>query len=275
MSVDRSSLVFALAVAVCPRAYAQDGRHRGAAARADRAGRESGDTAAYLALLIDPAPTASGRSRLLQLGAAAGRDAHGGEGTRSRAAARHARRQRLPADGGRPHRVRPPRTRRHLAAGHQARRRARQRPGMGHRRRRAPVVGREPLSPRAEPGESVRGPRPEGRRRGSRPHAHRGLRVRRRHRPGRDRRRAGRPRHDELSPDAGNRTRSGQDLCGQRDARDALRRRIHPPQSVRLRVGARVIAAETRRWRTRRNSGARRKSFAKTRRSPSRSTSAT
>ena len=115
---------------------------------------------------------------------------------------------------------------------------------MGHRRRGAAVGGREPLSPRTQPDEGVRRARFEGRRRGPRPHAHRGLRLRRRHRPGRDRRRAGRTRHDELSPDAGNRTRSGQDLCGQRNPRDAFRRRVHPPQSLRLRVGARRDAAE-------------------------------
>ena len=103
---------------------------------------------------------------------------------------------------------------------------------MGHRRPGAPVVGREPLSPRAQPGEGVRGARSESRRRGSRPHAHRGLGVRRRHRPGR------RPPlvligRGTMSFHPAPETESGQVkiFCGQRDARDALRRRLRPPQS--------------------------------------------
>ena len=91
----------------------------------------------------------------------------------------------------------------------------------------------------------------------------------RRHRRGADR-----PRHAQLPPGAGDRKRPGQDLLRQRDARDAVRRRVPPHQPGRLRRRSSTSRRCSRRRSTRASCAARRKSSARSRRSRSSSTSA-
>ena len=257
----------------CDAARAQDGgrRHRAAARRA-RAGRASPVTRPRYLALRPTAPTASARARLRSTELLPG-------ATRAVVKERdreplpgHAGRQRLPPDGGRPHRVRRARARATWrldvkrvgepaprATGPSPTRSAcrRSRTSIGSRSTPTKQFAARDLRVAAETSTS-RSPRA----RCSSPTS-----------TGRDRLVLHRPRHDEVPSGAGDRAGAGQDLLRQRDARDALRRRVHADQPGRLRD---VIVASALQPKAAdpRSSAGRRRCFATTRRSRSSSTSA-